>query len=70
MGIFLGCGRFMERVGYKYTRISRVEGKPRREKRTFKTTNDNKSIKVKKNKEVEDKTSGKIITNTQFKKYI
>lgn len=70
MGIFSGCGRFMERVGCKYRRISRVEGKPRREKRTFKTTNDNESIKVKKNKEVEDKTAGKIITNTQFKKYI
>lgn len=50
MGVFLGCGRFMERVGCKYRRISRIEEKPRREKRTFKTTNDNKSIKAKKKK--------------------
>lgn len=57
----------MERVGCKYRRISRIEGKPRREKRTFKTTNDNKSIKAKKKKWVGDKRAGKIITNTQFK---
>ena len=56
----------MERVGCKYRRISRIEGKPRREKRTFKTINDNKSIKVKKKKGVGDKTAGKIITNPQF----
>ena len=65
MGVFLGCGRFMEKVGCKYRRISRIEGKPRREKRTFKTTNDNKSIKVKKKKGIGDNTAGKI-TNTQF----
>ena len=65
MGVFLGCGRFMEKVGCKYRRISRIEGKPRREKRTFKATNDNKSIKVKKKKGMGDKTAGKI-TNTQF----
>lgn len=56
-----------ERVGCKYRRISRIEGKPRREKRTFKTTNDNKRIKAKKKKWVGDKRAGKIITNTQFK---
>ena len=36
MGVFLGCGRFMERVGCKYRRISRIEEKPRREKRSQK----------------------------------